>query len=295
MAPREMIGKVVRDATESPTNDVFLEQAATLCAMFKKDAKRFKNEPVTQELAGLAHCYWSQYPLWLNMMGFPESKQSDPQLIYNATSALDHAHRNAMLVLMKFVAQRGLDSSSISFGATLCREMYHADFWRYFPNGAQCDQWPLSLGAELLKLDADQRQAIQTATATLQELHVVEFVAGSVPLEAVGDDTRENFAEPEQFVGQLGSVARAVLLAMWRNGINNVVQKKIGQAIAKLPKAGLQYNTPMKEALSLLQQVPYQFVECPGRGYFLTQRGCVAAEQLDSEATANKKSGQSRR
>ena len=112
---------------------------------------------------------------------------------------------------------------------------------------------------------------------------------------AEGDDRHKKLAELEQLVGQLGSVARAVLLAMCRNGINNVAQKRTGEGIAKLPKAGLQYNTPMKEALSLLQQVPYHFVECPGRGYFLTQRGCEAAEQLDSKATANKKSGQSRR
>lgn len=99
----------------------------------------------------------------------------------------------------------------------------------------------------------------------------------------------------ESLSGQLNAVARAVLLAMWRNGINNAIEKKTGMDIAKLPKAGLKYNTPMKEALVLLQQVPYQFVECPGRGYFLTRRGCDAGEQLDSKATANQKSGQSRR
>ena len=122
-----------------------------------------------------------------------------------------------------------------------------------------------------------------------------EFLKAPQATEAAADDTAAKLGEPELFVGQLGSVAQAVLLAMWRNRINNVVEKKVGQAIANLPKAGLQYNTPMKEALSLLQLLPYQFVECPGRGYFLTQRGCDVAEQLDSKATANKKSGQSRR
>lgn len=92
----------------------------------------------------------------------------------------------------------------------------------------------------------------------------------------------------ESLVGQLNSVAKAVLLAMWRNGIKTEDKKKIGQDIAKLPKAGLQYNTPMKEALSLLQKSSYRFVERPGRGYFLTQRGCDAGALLASRETSNK-------
>ncbi len=114
-------------------------------------------------------------------------------------------------------------------------------------------------------------------------------------IKAADDDKNVKSVELEQLVGQLNSVARAVMLALSRNRINNESAKITGQAIANLPKAGLQYNTPMKEALVLLQKIPYEFVECPGRGYFLTQRGCTAGKLLDSQATANQKSGQSRR
>lgn len=150
----------------------YRRQAANLCAMYEQDWKRFKWEPVTRQLAAEARCYWLQYPLWLNMMGFPDAKRTDAQLIHNATAELDRAHTSATMVLMKYAEQLGFDSSSISSAATLCRELHRDDFWKYFSNSRQYDYWPESLGTELLKLPADQRQAIQTATATLKRLDI---------------------------------------------------------------------------------------------------------------------------
>jgi hypothetical protein len=213
-------------------DDVHLEQAATLLAMFREHAERFKKEPMTQKLAGLAHAYWSEYPMWLEAMGLPESKQRDPQLIYKAMSALDHAHKKAMVVLLKFAALRGLDLPSIEYAAKFCREAYRDDFERcssHREHREHCDKWPESLGAVWLKLPADIRQAIETTTATLQKIHVSEFVAGSQTAFVAAKTLRESSTHAPDFrsVNWFGTVYEftpnqaacvKVLWEAWDNG-----------------------------------------------------------------------------
>lgn len=127
-----------------------------------------------------------------------------------------------------------------------------------------------------------------SVTVPYTGIHMLPNVAGD------GKDDSMSLTT-ETLVGQLKSVEQAVLLALWHNSINDVHKKKTGPEIAKLPTAGLQHNTQMKEALSLLQQEPYRFVTRPGHGYYLTERGVAAGELLNSKMPANKKSGQSRR
>ena len=115
------------------------------------------------------------------------------------------------------------------------------------------------------------------------------------PLTNPAERPAETHLPPvETTIGQLNLPATGIVLVMGRHGITSSVKKLVGLAIAQLPKSRIKFTTPMKTALAALQHSPFEFLKCPGRGYYLTDRGTAAYELLRQAEGQKQKSGQSR-
>lgn len=121
------------------------------------------------------------------------------------------------------------------------------------------------------------------------------------PIESLGDsrstDKRDGHSESSGWawadnIDDLLLMLKGLMPDVIRTlGMNNITAKKDrikAAAIAQRSKGKLQFGTPLKEALSALQQKPFELIDKPGQGYFLNERGIAVYERL-------KKSGQSRR
>lgn len=130
------------------------------------------------------------------------------------------------------------------------------------------------------------------------EILAVGEKVGSVQGEATKQDTDKHDGQSDEdlmsAIERLTPSAKGIVLVLGKNDITKVEKRLNGLKITQLPRSGLKYNTSMKEGLSSLQHLPFEFLENPGRGYYLTERGIAAYEILKRPKGQKQKSGQSR-
>ena len=159
-------------------------------AVHNEAVRRFETETESAELRALAVSYWLGYPMHYRSIVYL-SRASGHEADRQAISALDAAHANAMLALVRFGEARGIDCAAIVDAGRICRELLQwrrpVDLQRYYVDAPPMGSvWPDNLGPHRYELPQAMQQAVVAGEAALMRLAArVDIEEARVKLAAI--------------------------------------------------------------------------------------------------------------
>ncbi len=157
-----------QEATPCPGFDAVLADAAKVLWQCEDNQRLFDEGTESSVLFDRSVYYWVCYPDLFKRIWLAESTGVEVSMVEKAASALNDVHKTAVIWLMDFAEQAGLDSAPIHAAGNLCRILYRTDFSRFFAADQSAITWPETLGSTFSELPESQQQLILAAEALLQ-------------------------------------------------------------------------------------------------------------------------------